>query len=82
MATLTVRNVDEAVKTRLRIRAAQHGRSMEDEVRQILKAAVEDRPGDSPGFAASIREPFTALGGVDLDIPPREPVRQPPTLDD
>lgn len=59
-----------------------HGRSMEDEVRQILKAAVEEKPSGSPGFAASIREPFASLGGVDLDIPAREPVRQPPALDD
>lgn len=82
MAMLTIRNIDESVKSRLRIRAAQNGRSMEDEVRQILKAAVEERPGESPGFVASIRSRFASLGGVDLDIPPREPVGQPPALDD
>lgn len=82
MAILTVRNVDESVKARLRIRAAQHGRSMEDEVRQILRAAVEEKPGGSPGFVASIRKPFASLGGVDLETPPREPVRQPPVLGD
>lgn len=82
MAVLTIRNVDEMVKTRLRMRAARHGRSMEDEVRQILKAAVEEKPDSSAGFAASVREAFAALGGVDLDIPPREPPREPPRLDD
>lgn len=41
MASITIRNLDEHVKTGLRVRAAVHGRSMEEEVRRILRAVVE-----------------------------------------
>lgn len=40
MATMTIRNLDDDVKARLRVRAAQHGRSMEEEARSILSAAL------------------------------------------
>ncbi len=46
MASLTVRQLDDRLKKLLRLRAARHGRSMEDEVRVILKQAGED-PGDN-----------------------------------
>jgi phosphopantothenoylcysteine decarboxylase/phosphopantothenate--cysteine ligase len=46
MASLTVRQLDDKLKTLLRLRAAQHGRSMEDEVRVILKEAAEDAGRD------------------------------------
>ncbi len=80
MATLTIRNLDEAVKRRLRVRAAEHGRSMEEEVREILREVVseEQRGAD---LAASIRARVAGLGGVELELPAREPVREPPLLD-
>jgi plasmid stability protein len=40
MATITIRNLSDSAKTKLRVRAAENGRSMEEEARQILKAAV------------------------------------------
>lgn len=70
MAAITVRSLDDHVKRRLRIRAAQHGRSMEAEVRAILVDAVTDdeEPKD---FFTRLHERFAAIGGVELDIPPR-----------
>jgi antitoxin FitA len=82
MATLTIRNVDAAVKARLRVRAAQHGHSMEAEVRSILSEAVAVDP-DQPelNLAEAIRRRFAPLGGVDLEPPPPELVDPPPSFD-
>ena len=44
MATLTIRQLDEKTKTRLRVRAAHHGRSMEEEAREILRSALSSVP--------------------------------------
>ncbi len=75
MVALNIRNLDEAVKRRLQIRAAQHGRSMEAEVRAILVEAVRE-PADSAGLFSALLDQFGALGGVDLDLPERtEPAR-------
>jgi plasmid stability protein len=70
MAAITVRNLDDHVKHRLRVRAAQHGRSMEAEVRAIIVEAVgvEDEPKN---ILMALHERFAELGGVDLDLPPR-----------
>jgi antitoxin FitA len=64
MATLTIRNVDAAVKERLRVRAARHGRSMEAEARTILSDAVAAEPDASePNLAEAIRRRFAPIGG-------------------
>jgi plasmid stability protein len=79
VASLTIRNLDDQVKTALRVRAARRGRSMEDEARHILKTAL--REDDSPrhdNLADGIAAIFDPLGGVELDIAPREPSRDPP----
>jgi antitoxin FitA len=82
MPTLTIRNVDAAVKERLRVRAARHGRSMEAEARTILTEAVAaDRDQPEPNLAEAIRRRFAPLGGVDLELPPREFVEDPPLFD-
>ena len=81
MTTLTIRNVDAAVKERLRIRAARHGRSMEAELRTILSDALETDHAREPNLAESIRRRFAPLGGVDLEEHPRIPVGEPPTFD-
>ncbi len=80
MASITIRNLDEDVKTRLRIRAAEHHRSMEEEARLILRAAVQ-RKGPPENLAAAIRARIAPLGGVDLELPPRGPMCEPPTFD-
>ena len=77
MASITVRNIDDGLKRRLRIRAAENGRSMEQEARNILKAALyEEAPTTSLGTA--IHELFKPYGGVELEISTREPMREPP----
>ncbi len=81
MASITIRNLDEALKRRLRIRAAEHGKSMEDEVRDILRGALATERKEPSNFGEVIRARFESLGGVDLDLPPREPAREPPTFD-
>jgi plasmid stability protein len=82
LATLTIRNVDAVVKERLRLRAARHGRSMEAEARTILSEAVAaDRDRPEPNLAEAIRRRFAPLGGVDLKLPPREFVDEPPSFD-
>ena len=80
MASITIRNLDDDVKARLRVRAAGNGRSMEEEARLILRDAVGRRPG-SRNLAEAIRARIAPLGGVDLELPPREPGREPPTFD-
>lgn len=80
MASITIRNLDNDVKQRLRIRAAEHGRSMEEEAREILRHVVgEARPAQD--LAAAIRARLAPLGGVDLDLPQRGEMRAPPTFD-
>jgi plasmid stability protein len=83
MATLTIRNVDAAVKERLRVRAARHGRSMEAEIRSILsEAVVDDRDRPEPNLAEAIRPRFAPLGGVDdLEPHPPVPVGEPPRFE-
>ena len=80
MASLTIRKLDDAVKSRLRIRAASHGRSMEEEAREILKAAVIKEASRTLNLAESIRWHIDPLGGVDLTVPSRQRVRRPPGL--
>lgn len=79
MASLTIRNLDDALKRRLRLRAAGHGRSMEEEVREILRIAVGPSPS-STDLGQSIHARFAALGGVELELPPRGAMRTPPTF--
>ena len=78
MASITIRNLDDDVQTRLRVRAAEHGRSTEEEVRTILREAVDAGKATPKDLAAFTRECFAPLGGVELDIPPRGPMREPP----
>lgn len=75
MGVMTIRNIDDAIKTRLRVRAAMHGRSMEDEARDILRSALSTELPRPRHLGEAIRARFGALGGVDLPDPPREPIR-------
>ena len=79
MASLTIRNLDEALKQRLRLRAAEQGRSMEEEARTILRSALA-APPPPRNLAAAIRARIVPLGGVDLELPARDPMREPPTF--
>ncbi len=70
MATLTIRGLDEETHARLRVLAAQHGRSMEAEVRAILTERLAS-PAAEYGLGSRIHARFAALGGADLDLPAR-----------
>ena len=80
MASITIRNLDDDVKTRLRVRAAEHHRSMEEEARLILRDAVGRKPS-SRNLASVIRSHFGPDNGVDLELPAREPGREPLSFD-
>jgi antitoxin FitA len=70
MPTLTIRDIDEDLKARLRVRAAENGRSMEAEVRAILRSTLEE-PEFAQPLGTRIHERFKALGGLELELPPR-----------
>lgn len=69
-AALSIRNLDDDVKARLRVRAANNGRSMESEVRAILIDAVSGRT-DSDDLFLTLLDRFGEIGGVELGLPPR-----------
>ncbi len=77
MASLTIRNLDAPLKLMLRVRAASHGRSMEEEVRVILRDALSEAP-QRLHPAEAIRRRFADLGGVELPEIARGPDRDPP----
>jgi plasmid stability protein len=78
MSVLTVRNLDDDLKTRLRVRAAQHGRSMEAEAREILRESLADQRERKVG--SWIRERFQSLGLDELEINPRTKLPRTPDL--
>jgi len=80
MSQMTIRNVDDDLKRLLRLRAANNGRSMEEEARQILRHALTSAEVAPRDLGASIHRRFAALGGVELVLPPREPARPPPSF--
>jgi len=78
MASITIRRLEETTKERLKVRATRHGRSMEEEAREILNVALSRKRNPEPNMAESIRRRFAALGGVELPDLPRDPLRPPP----
>jgi antitoxin FitA len=81
LASMTIRNLDEKLKARLRVQAAKHGRSMEDEARDILRSALSTLSSRA-SLVKSMRHRIEALGGVELQIEPREPMREPVNLEE
>lgn len=79
MAVLTTRNIEDSVKKRLRVRAATHGHSMEEEARVILRRAVGV---DGAGLWALSRQLFGSSDGAQLDLPRRDDDRASPDFTD
>jgi antitoxin FitA len=77
MATIKISDLDEQTIARLRSRAAHHGRSVEAEARSILRAALAEDASKPRNLADAIRRRFASLGGVQLRLPVRQPVRDP-----
>jgi plasmid stability protein len=82
MPTLTIRQLDEKTKTRLRVRAAHHGRSMEEEAREILRSALRCSPAAKENLSEAIRRRFAAFGGLELALPRRDFIREAPKFDE
>jgi len=79
VAAITIRNLDDSLKTKLRVRAASHDRSMEEEARAILRQALQD---EERGLGTLIHERFLAAGGVELAPPDRsQDARKPDNLE-
>ena len=80
VGTLTIRNLEDPLKSRLRLRAAARNRSMEEEARQILRAALLESATPTADLGARIRARFAGLGDVLLPIDAREAIRTTPAL--
>ncbi|MCK4515958.1 MAG: plasmid stabilization protein [Spirochaetaceae bacterium] len=81
MATITIRNLDDSIKVRLRVRAASHDRSMEEEARVILRDAFQDA-GEERGLGTLIHKRFMDAGGVELPATNRsQRARKPENLE-
>ena len=78
MASILIRKIDERLKSRLRVRAAKHGRSMQQEALEILKAGLLAKSQKEPSLVEAIRKRVEPLGGIELELPPRELPREPP----
>ncbi|MCB2251981.1 plasmid stabilization protein [Pseudomonas chlororaphis] len=81
MASLTIRNLDDHIKERLRIEAAHNGHSMEEEARLILRRALS-RTADSQDLGTRIRARFADIGGVELELPERTEAPRAPDLNE
>lgn len=81
MGSMTIRNLDNRVKEKIRLRAAKNGHSMEEEARRLLRLAVEVPPSEEVGLGTAIRRRFASLGELKLKPPPRGPMRPPPKFE-
>jgi plasmid stability protein len=81
MDTLVIQDLDEDTMSRLQRRAARHGRPVDVEAREILRGELAREDAAGPSLVEQIRARFAPLGGVELEIPPREPARDPPRFD-
>jgi plasmid stability protein len=78
MASITIRNLEETTKRKLKVRAAMNGHSMEQEAREILKKELKSTPSKSgASLAEAIHRRFARFGGVELEAFPRGPIRDP-----
>jgi len=82
MAALTIRQLDQKTKTRLRVRAAHHGRSMEEEAREILRSALTTSSRTKGNLAEAIRRRFASFGGIKISLPRRDAVRKAPGFEE
>lgn len=80
MATMTIRDMDDDLQERLRLQAARHGRSMEEEARDILRGALAAQAPPESSLLEAIRARIQPLGGIELALPQREPIRSPQDL--
>jgi plasmid stability protein len=82
VASIIIRNLDDSLKSRLRIQAAVHGRSIEDEARDILRSSLNQASQGPKHLGTAINALFKPFGGFDLREVPREPMREPPAFEE
>jgi plasmid stability protein len=82
VASITIRNLEAYLKSRLGIQAAAHGRSIEDEARGILRSAPNREPKGPENLGTAINILFRPFDGIDLPAVPRDPMRKPPIFDE
>jgi len=82
MSSLTIRNLDDVTKQRLRIQAARHGVSMEEEARRILREAVRPAEESPSGLGQSLRDLFAGLDTDEFVLPERHTPRPAPNWDE
>jgi plasmid stability protein len=83
MASVTIRNLDDSLKARLRIRAAEHGRSMEEEARVLLRDALAPPRAAAPPHLLEVAQRlFGKRHGIDLKLPPRARARPLPEFEE
>jgi antitoxin FitA len=78
LAKIYIHNIDEQLAACLRARAALHARSMEDEVREILRLALSAEPTRGQSLVEAMRTRIEPLAGIELELPAREAQREPP----
>jgi len=76
MASITIRDLDDQTTKRLRVRAARHKRSIEEEARDILRTALAGRTDSPRNLAQAVRRRFEPLGGIELEVPVRQMPRE------
>lgn len=81
MASITIRNLEDPLKARLRVRAAHNGHSMEEEARHILRAALTEERQPVTNLGEAIQQRFARFVGVDVPDAGRDPLRTPPSFD-
>ena len=82
MGSILIRQLDDDTKSKLRLRAARNGHSMEQEVREILQRSLASESSSGLHLVDAIRRRIEPLGGIDLPVVPRDPVPEPLKLDE
>jgi plasmid stability protein len=82
MTNITIYKLDDDLESQLRIRAAGRDHSMEGEARDILRRALAVEAKPSGHWVVRIREIAEPLGGIELELPPRGPISEPPDFSD
>ena len=80
MPSITIRNIDDELKQLLLEQAEQHGRTLQEEVHDILRRGIRNKAYPRK-IGTSIHRRFAAIGGVDLELPKRGPMPDPPSSD-
>lgn len=82
MGSILIRQLDDETKSKLRLRAARNGHSMEQEAREILQRSLAAESSSGLHLVDAIRRRIEPLGGIDLPVVPRDPVPEPLKLDE